>query len=156
MRVKGKKFSSPSAADLDAIITNICAVVPRQQGLVVQRVSVLHSLRRVDPVMSALRNALSKFTVVGEYCNSLLISGRLYHQGLKTLTYFLIKTQWYLVPQGQWILFRVFQQPLSKNWHRKVFISFFELLGTVKRIYCKGWCWTYLVKVSYSVKRLIK
>ncbi|CAH3183989.1 unnamed protein product [Porites evermanni] len=63
MRVKGKKFSSPLAADLDAIITNICAVMPRQQGLVVQRVNVLHSLRRVDPVMSALRNALSKFTV---------------------------------------------------------------------------------------------
>lgn len=155
MRVKRKKISSPSAADLDTIITTIRAVMPRQQGLVVQRVSVLHSLRRVDPVMSALRNALSKFTVVGEYCNSLLISGRLYHQGLKTLTYFLIKTQWYLVPQGQWIWFRVFQQPLSK-WHRKVFISFFELSGTVKRIYCKGWCWTNLVKVSYSVKRLIK
>ena len=68
MRVEGREFSLLSDAELDDIVRNIRAVTPeagllmvqgslRQQGLMVQRVRVMHSLRRVDPVTSALRNA---------------------------------------------------------------------------------------------------
>ena len=68
MRVEGREFSSLSDAELDAIVRNIRAVTPearllmvqgglRQQGLMVERVRVLHSLRRVDPVTSTLRKA---------------------------------------------------------------------------------------------------
>ena len=67
MRVEGREFSSLSDAELDDIVRNIRAVTPevgllmvqgslRQQGLMVQRVCVMHSLRRVDPMTSALRN----------------------------------------------------------------------------------------------------
>ena len=68
MRVEGREFSLLSDAGLDDIVRNIRAVTPeagllmvqgslRQQGLMVQRVRVMHSLRRVDPVTSAIRNA---------------------------------------------------------------------------------------------------
>lgn len=69
MRVEERE-SSPlqvSDAELDDIVRNICAVTPeagllmvqgslRQQGLMVQRVC-MHSLNRVDPRTSVLRNA---------------------------------------------------------------------------------------------------
>ena len=68
MRVEGREFSAISDIELDAFIRNILIVTPaaglrmvqgslRQHGYVVQRVRVLHSLRRVDPVTSTLRNA---------------------------------------------------------------------------------------------------
>ena len=63
MRVEGREFSSLSDAELD----DIAAVTPkaglltvqgslRQQGLMVQRVRVMHSLPRVDPVTLIYRD----------------------------------------------------------------------------------------------------
>ena len=67
MRVEfeGREFSLLSDAELDDTVRNIRAVTPEAgllmvQGwlrLIVQRVRVMHSLGRVDPVTSALRNA---------------------------------------------------------------------------------------------------
>ena len=88
MRVDGREFSLLSDAELDDIVRNIRAVTPkagllmvqgslRQQGLMVQRVCVMHLLRRVDPVTSEVKKckknnpkklqcSLSKFIVVSE------------------------------------------------------------------------------------------
>ena len=68
MRVEGREFSSLSDAELDDIVRNIHSVAPeagllmvqgslRQHGRIDGSESVMHSLRRVDSVTSALRNA---------------------------------------------------------------------------------------------------
>ena len=68
MRVEGREFSDISDIQLDNVVREVLQSTPsaglrlvqgslRQQSLVVQRLRVLHSLRRVDPVASTLRNA---------------------------------------------------------------------------------------------------
>ena len=68
MLVEGRQFSELTDTQLDDLIRQALQVTPaaglrmvqgylRQRGLVVQRIRVLHALRRVDPVTSALRNA---------------------------------------------------------------------------------------------------
>ncbi|CAB4029591.1 PREDICTED: uncharacterized protein LOC107351207 isoform X2 [Paramuricea clavata] len=68
MRVKGREFSDISDIQLHNVVREVLQSTPsaglrlvqgslRQQSLVVQRLRVLHSLRRVDPVASTLRNA---------------------------------------------------------------------------------------------------
>ena len=68
MRVTGREFSNVSDTELDNIVRQVREVTPsaglrmvqgslRQRGLAVQRIRVLHSLRRVDPVTTTLRDA---------------------------------------------------------------------------------------------------
>ena len=68
MLVEGRQFSELTDTQLDDLTRQALQVTPaaglrmvqgylRQRGLVVQRIRVLHALRRVDPVTSALRNA---------------------------------------------------------------------------------------------------
>ena len=68
MRVTGREFSNISDTELDNIVRQVQEVTPsaglrmvqgslRQRGLAVQRIGVLHSLHRVDPVTTNLRDA---------------------------------------------------------------------------------------------------
>jgi len=68
MRVEGREYTELTDNQLDNLIRAALQVTPaaglrmvqgylRQRGLVVQRIRVLHSLRRLDPVTSTLRNA---------------------------------------------------------------------------------------------------
>ena len=68
MLVEGRQFSELTDTELDDLTRQALQITPaaglrmvqgylRQRGLVVQRICVLHALRRVDPVTSALRNA---------------------------------------------------------------------------------------------------
>ncbi|KAK3755427.1 hypothetical protein QZH41_016133 [Actinostola sp. cb2023] len=68
MQVEGREFSDISDVELDYFIRQIVTSTPaaglrmvqgalRQHGYLVQRIRVLQSLRRVDPVTSTLRNA---------------------------------------------------------------------------------------------------
>jgi hypothetical protein len=76
MRVEGREYSNLSDHDLDNSIRNIVATTPgagfrlvqgglRERGITVHRHRVLHSMHRIDPVSSTLRNArrtvLTKF-----------------------------------------------------------------------------------------------
>ena len=66
--VEGRQFSELTDTELDDLTRQALQVTPaaglrmvqgylRQRGLVVHRIRILHALRRVDPVTSALRNA---------------------------------------------------------------------------------------------------
>ena len=68
MPVEGREFSELTDTQLDDFVRQALQVTPaaglrmvqgylRQRGLAVQRIRVLHALRRVGPVTSALRNA---------------------------------------------------------------------------------------------------
>ena len=68
MLVEGRQFSELTDTQLDDLTRQALQVTPaaglrmvqgylRQRGLVVQRIRVLHALRRVDPITAALRNA---------------------------------------------------------------------------------------------------
>ena len=68
MPVEGREFSELTDTQLDDLTRQALQVTPasglrmvqgylRQRGLAVQRIRILHTLRRVDPVISALRNA---------------------------------------------------------------------------------------------------
>jgi hypothetical protein len=68
MRVEGREYSNLSDHDLDNSICNIVATTPgagfrlvqgglRECRITVQRHRVLHSMHRIDPVSSTLRNA---------------------------------------------------------------------------------------------------
>ena len=68
MRVVGREFSNISDTEIDNLVRQVQEVTPsaglrmvqgslRERGLVVQRMHVLLSLRRVDPVTTTLRNA---------------------------------------------------------------------------------------------------
>ena len=68
MRVVGREFSNISDTEIDNLVRQVQEVTPsaglrmvqgslRERGLVVQRMRVLQSLRRVDPVTTTLRNA---------------------------------------------------------------------------------------------------
>lgn len=68
MRVEGREFSDVTDDQLDTIIRDVLEITPSaglrlvqgsliQRGIVIQRIRILQSLRRVDPVSSTLRNA---------------------------------------------------------------------------------------------------
>ena len=68
MHVVGREFSNISDTEIDNLVRQVQEVTPsaglrmvqgslRERGLVVQRMHVLLSLRRVDPVTTTLRNA---------------------------------------------------------------------------------------------------
>ena len=67
MLVEGRQFSELTDTQLDDLTRQALQVTPaaglrmvqgylRQRGLVVQRIRVLHALRRVDPITATLRN----------------------------------------------------------------------------------------------------
>lgn len=68
MQVQGRVFSAMTDVELDNVVRQVLEVTPasglrmvqgslRQQGFRVQRARILHSLRRVDPITSTLRNS---------------------------------------------------------------------------------------------------
>ena len=68
MPVEGREFSTIADTQLDELVARILRDTPavglrmimgslRQRGLTIQRHRVLHSIRRVDPVTSTLRNS---------------------------------------------------------------------------------------------------
>lgn len=68
MNVEGREFSNLSDHDVDNIVRDIVGTTPgaglrlvqggfRERGIIIQRHRIIHSMHRVDPVLSTLRSA---------------------------------------------------------------------------------------------------